>query len=298
MKANLLTATYLSTCAFALIVGCTSTRDNAPIAFLNAQDEIEKGEKIGTAEYFPTTVAEAEDKFDTAIDLYDEAIDTQDSAKRQEKISEAAALANKSYSLSKQSNTIAVSIPEWDRHIEQASLAITNPMTAKELNARINDLSKENANLKSTQVTMEEKNSKLNNDIVSAKELSTAQFARMQDFRFGGSVAFFPSQSSQMDNKYLPNLSEIANSLAQSKDLKIKVTGYADRTGNPERNRVLSMNRAEEVRNILVGKGIAKDRIAVEGDATASEESNKRDRSNNAQLQLDRRTDLSVYFQK
>jgi OOP family OmpA-OmpF porin len=63
-------------------------------------------------------------------------------------------------------------------------------------------------------------------------------------------------------------LSQIAQALAapQLKDAKILVEGHTDGTGTPERNLVLSQERAEAVRNYLVNEaGISPDRLSAVG---------------------------------
>ena len=53
--------------------------------------------------------------------------------------------------------------------------------------------------------------------------------------------------------------------LGNHKDVNIRVTGYADvQTGNKKINWDLSQRRANKVKDYLVGKGIAADRIAVD----------------------------------
>ena len=48
-------------------------------------------------------------------------------------------------------------------------------------------------------------------------------------------------------------------------DVNVKVGGYTDTTGDPTANRTLSQQRADAVRQALVGKGIAAKRMVAEG---------------------------------
>jgi len=48
-------------------------------------------------------------------------------------------------------------------------------------------------------------------------------------------------------------------------DLRLEVQGHTDTTGKPERNTKLSQERADSVKNYLVSKGIAADRIESKG---------------------------------
>lgn len=60
-------------------------------------------------------------------------------------------------------------------------------------------------------------------------------------------------------------LDESAATLKQRSDLKVEVAGHADSVGSEAYNMRLSLRRAEAVRDYLVGKGIAADRLSVKG---------------------------------
>ena len=48
-------------------------------------------------------------------------------------------------------------------------------------------------------------------------------------------------------------------------DLRLEISGHTDDTGDPDHNRVLSQERADAVKNYLVGKGIAAERLEAKG---------------------------------
>lgn len=60
----------------------------------------------------------------------------------------------------------------------------------------------------------------------------------------------------------LNNIAEIMKGYA---NVKVKLGGYTDNTGNEAANMTLSQNRADAVKTALVAKGIAADRIETEG---------------------------------
>lgn len=62
----------------------------------------------------------------------------------------------------------------------------------------------------------------------------------------------------------LPKLREIAESVKASPGLRLFVGGYADKSGNPEANRRLSLARALQVKNQLVEFGLSEDSLVVE----------------------------------
>jgi len=67
-----------------------------------------------------------------------------------------------------------------------------------------------------------------------------------------------------------PKLDEIASALAKNPQVKtVAVTGYTDRLGSDEYNVELSQRRADAVKNYLVDKGIAPDRIVATGKGKA-----------------------------
>ena len=47
--------------------------------------------------------------------------------------------------------------------------------------------------------------------------------------------------------------------------MKVEVAGHTDSIGTDEYNQGLSLRRAEAVRNYLVDKGIAADRLSIKG---------------------------------
>lgn len=63
-----------------------------------------------------------------------------------------------------------------------------------------------------------------------------------------------------------PILTALANLLKSDKSLKIRVAGHTDSTGEAEKNKTLSMKRAEAVKKKLIEKyGANEKRIVTEG---------------------------------
>lgn len=63
-----------------------------------------------------------------------------------------------------------------------------------------------------------------------------------------------------------PLLDEISRVMAENEQLEVvQIEGHTDSTGGAARNRELSRGRAESVRQYLIGKGIAKDRLIAKG---------------------------------
>ena len=72
-----------------------------------------------------------------------------------------------------------------------------------------------------------------------------------------GSASILPESEVQLNN--------IAAVLKAYPDVNVKVGGYTDNTGNAAANRTLSQQRASAVRQALIGKGIAANRLVAEG---------------------------------
>jgi len=67
-----------------------------------------------------------------------------------------------------------------------------------------------------------------------------------------------------------PKLDEIANLLTANPSIEqVVITGYTDRLGNPRYNQKLSERRAQAVKDYLVGKGVADQRLRALGKGAA-----------------------------
>jgi len=72
---------------------------------------------------------------------------------------------------------------------------------------------------------------------------------------------YFPKGSVTLDAGSALSLNEIVDILARSPQLKLMVTGYADKSGDPARNLLLSQQRANSVKEFLVSSGLSADRF-------------------------------------
>jgi len=75
----------------------------------------------------------------------------------------------------------------------------------------------------------------------------------------------FDFNSSQLDPSGRSILDRIAAALNQYPDVNIEVAGYTDSVGNDAYNLRLSQQRAEAVRDFLIGKGVAASRLSAKG---------------------------------
>ncbi|WP_165963572.1 OmpA family protein [Hymenobacter radiodurans] len=63
----------------------------------------------------------------------------------------------------------------------------------------------------------------------------------------------------------IPALDQLAAELKARPTLKLRVSGHTDKIGEPQKNQVLSVQRAEAVKSYLVKSGIAAERISTTG---------------------------------
>ncbi|HQW05721.1 MAG TPA: OmpA family protein [Flavobacteriales bacterium] len=82
----------------------------------------------------------------------------------------------------------------------------------------------------------------------------------------------FDRNSTQLNAEYRVLLNEVFEQLARSSIQRVLVTGYSDRTGDPDQNLLLSELRAHAVRNYLMQRGISAERLLVNyyGDSRSS----------------------------
>lgn len=75
----------------------------------------------------------------------------------------------------------------------------------------------------------------------------------------------FNINSSELLPESFPHLDKIVNYLKEYPDLKVKITGHTDMTGDKELNQPLSEDRAKSVKKYFISKGIGEKRIFTEG---------------------------------
>ena len=96
-------------------------------------------------------------------------------------------------------------------------------------------------------------------------ELIALKLARQQkltELELGLNIQF-KTGSSRLETHFQPQLDELASALVMSDDLRLDLTGYADRRGESTYNQALSEQRVAEVKSYLVSKGVNEQRLTA-----------------------------------
>lgn len=75
----------------------------------------------------------------------------------------------------------------------------------------------------------------------------------------------FSNNSFEIDNKYFGDLDKFIDYLKLNTNIKILIEGHTDKVGDDNSNMLLSQNRADNVKNYFINKGIKNNRIIAKG---------------------------------
>ncbi len=122
-----------------------------------------------------------------------------------------------------------------------------------------------------------------------AKFASVKQEARGMVITLSGSVLFTSGKSDLLPAAQI-KLNEVATALTeQDPESKMVVEGHTDSQGGADFNQKLSQQRAQTVRDYLVSRGIASDRISAEGfgpTRTIGDNATPEGRANNRRVEI------------
>jgi len=111
---------------------------------------------------------------------------------------------------------------------------------------------------------------------------------------FAAHHIFFATAKFVLLKKSFTGLDQIAGEMQKDAGLRLYVDGYTDNTGKPEKNQVLSENRAGAVKKYLIGKGVAENRILSAGHGDSNPIADNKTAAGRAQ---NRRVELKLDYQ-
>ncbi|WP_371357568.1 OmpA family protein [Hydrocoleum sp. CS-953] len=83
---------------------------------------------------------------------------------------------------------------------------------------------------------------------------------------------YFEPGSAKLEPTYTQTIAEIKKFLSQYPQKHLRIIGHTDRTGNPDINRKLAMQRANIVRDALVKQGVDARRLEVAGQTNSPQD--------------------------
>lgn len=92
------------------------------------------------------------------------------------------------------------------------------------------------------------------------EQLKVARQQKLTEIELALNIQF-KTGSSELENHFQPQLDELASAMTLSKDLRLDLTGYADRRGDSIYNQALSEQRVAEVKSYLVSQGVDEQRL-------------------------------------
>ncbi|NMH63699.1 sortase-associated OmpA-like protein PdsO [Shewanella sp. SHSM-M6] len=120
--------------------------------------------------------------------------------------------------------------------------------------------------------------------------LKQAQQQLLAELALGLNVQF-RTGSSVIEPHFARQLDYVADTMALAPELRLDLTGYADRRGDADYNQALSEQRLAEVKSYLVQRGVAKDRLNAQAYGASSPLNETQDRETDV---FDRRVTLKL----
>jgi outer membrane protein OmpA-like peptidoglycan-associated protein len=265
------------------MVGCGSSPP--PKELLDARAAYKKASEGPAKDTAPAQLHEAKNALEAANAAYQDDADSPDT-KDKSYIAMRKAEQAEAYARMKQAQA--------EREEAQRKAGI---LTTETLNKTQKELAEQKAALEKTKEQLErEKQARAEAEKRAAQAMadlqkiaSVKQETRGMVITLSGGVLFATNQSTLLPNAML-KLNEVAEALIKGDpDSKMTVEGHTDSQGNAAYNRDLSQKRADSVRDYLVSRGIAPDRIKAVGygaDRPVADNGSPEGRANNRRVEI------------
>ena len=246
--------------------GCTTAV--APPELLTARSVYDRAAHGPTAQVDPTDLNTAKESLDRAEESFSRDGDTQDTR-------------DLGYTAGRRTETAEARARALMAEAEtQRIVAQMNASTTSQAQRSSADLGRANQALASQGAELQAQGAQLQNEVQRrqaaekraaqaaadlARIASVKQEARGMVITLSGSVLFTSGSSTLLPGAQL-KLNDVADALTkQDPESKMVVEGYTDSQGTASSNQDLSQRRAQSVREYLVSRGIAADRITSAG---------------------------------
>jgi outer membrane protein OmpA-like peptidoglycan-associated protein len=222
--------------------GCGST--NPPEELVTAQETYARVQKGSAAQYKPDELHDAKEALDGAQKAFTDKGDTPE-------VRSLAYAAGRKAELAEADANTVVAIAEKEAN-------------EKKLNNQTIDSLKQQVNVeRGKREQAEQKAAQAQQDL--ARIAAVKQESRGMVITLSGAVLFTSGASALLPGA-MAKLNEVADALLKNnRDSNIVVEGHTDSQGRAADNDELSMTRANSVRDYLVSRGIASDRISAKG---------------------------------
>jgi outer membrane protein OmpA-like peptidoglycan-associated protein len=268
---------------FGCIVGCAASQAPSELLGARAAYQVAKGSAASTHD--PADLHTAKKAIDAAEHSFQEEGDTQRTrdlaytADRRARIAESRG--NASVSTEAQQKTIS------DMHSSQsAQLGQANKKLAAQGEA-IEDQAALIASEKEARLAAEKRAAQASADL--AKFASVKEEARGMVITLSGGVLFASAKAELLPAAQV-KLNSVADALMQQDpDSKMVVEGHTDSQGGDTYNQDLSQRRAQTVRDYLVSRGVASDRVTSQGfgsSRSVADNKSAEGRANNRRVEI------------
>jgi outer membrane protein OmpA-like peptidoglycan-associated protein len=225
-----------------VLVACGTT--NPPEELVQAQETYARVSKGVAAQYKPDEVHEAKEALDSANQQFDKEGDSPET----KDLAYAAGL--KAQQAEAEANTI-IAINEKETNEKKAQSQTIDSLKHA---VSVERGKREDAEKKAAQASAD-----------LARIAAVKQESRGMVITLSGAVLFTSGQSALLPGAMV-KLNDVADALVKGNpESKIVVEGHTDSQGRASDNEELSLARAQSVRDYLVSRGIAQDRITAQG---------------------------------
>ena len=250
-----------------MLGGCASVPKEAPAALHEAAAELKTADEIKTDKLLPKTIATSEEQLQESVAEF-KSVPKQNRNSTDWGTHSSVLKATKVKERVQKANAIRKDMSSIDGRLDSI-----------EGTATISGLGREVADLR-TQLAALEKGS----------TTSQTRFSMLSKMSLRGPTVYFDTAKTLISQHDKSALRELAKTMKENPELKLKLVGYADPRGADNYNQALSQNRAEEVRSFLTSSGMEGAQVSAEalGATTAFY---KKDLE---KLQLERRVEMMV----